>query len=195
VSTSGQHTIIQGSRSSELRIGILCVNVDPASREGLEVLVSQTPGAHVVDNVDRLVTPREVLRILDQFQHRVCVIDFDDGEESSRIAHKLRTGCGTAVNLFAASSDSNPEQIITAMRAPFTTAPCSARAWSKWPPSLPKPRPGCKQNRRAWRRKRSLATGRNGRFKIPLRIANNPSSYFAAQWAKMAKTPHPADCP
>jgi len=117
VSTSGQHTIIQGSRSSELRIGILCVNVDPASREGLEVLVSQTPGAHVVDNVDRLVTPREVLRILDQFQHRVCVIDFDDGEESSRIAHKLRTGCGTAVNLFAASSDSNPEQIITAMRA------------------------------------------------------------------------------
>ena len=117
MSTSGQHTIIQGSRSSELRIGILCVNVDPASREGLEVLVSQTPGAHVVDNVDRLVTPREVLRILDQFQHRVCVIDFDDGEESSRIAHKLRTGCGTAVNLFAASSDSNPEQIITAMRA------------------------------------------------------------------------------
>jgi len=117
VSTSGQQTVIQGSRSSELRIGILCINIDPVSREGLEVLVAQTPGAHVVDNVDRLITPREVMRMLEQFQHRVCVIDFDDGEESSRIAHKLRAGCGTAVNLFAASSDSSPEQIINAMRA------------------------------------------------------------------------------
>lgn len=117
MSTNTQQTIIQGSRSSELRIGILCINLDPVSREGLEVLVAQTPGAHIVDNVDRLITPREVLRMLEQFQHRVCVIDFDDGEESFRIAHKLRAGCGNSISLFAASSDSRPEQIITAMRA------------------------------------------------------------------------------
>jgi len=117
VSTTGQQSFMQGSRSSELRIGILCINVDPTSRENLEVMVAQTPGAHVVDNVDRLITPREVMRMLDQFQHRVCVIDFDDGEESVRIARKLRAGCGAAVILFAASSDSSPEQIRNAMRA------------------------------------------------------------------------------
>ena len=53
---------IRGSRSSERRIGILCINLDPVSRESLETLVAQTPGAHVVDNVDRHVTPREVMR-------------------------------------------------------------------------------------------------------------------------------------
>ena len=111
------HTIIQPSRNAELRIGILCINIDPASRDSLETLVSQTPGAHVVDNVDRLVTPREVTRMLEQFQHRVVVIDFDDGEESVRIARKLREGCDTSVSFFAASSDSRPDQIITAMRA------------------------------------------------------------------------------
>lgn len=116
MSTTGQQTVIQGSRSSELRIGVLCINLDPTSRENLELLVGQTPGAHVVDNVDRLVTPREVLRMLEQFHHRVCVIDFDDGEESSRIARKLKAGC-PGVILFAASSDSRPDQIITAMRA------------------------------------------------------------------------------
>ncbi len=116
MSTSGQHTLIQGSRASELRIGVLCVNMDPSSRESLEVLVPQTPGAHVVDNVDRLVTPREVMRMLDQFTSRVCVIDFDDGEESVRVARKLRSGC-PGVTLFAASADSHPDQIITAMRA------------------------------------------------------------------------------
>ena len=120
MSTSGQQSFIQGSRSSELRIGILCINVDPVSRESLEVLVAQMPGAHVIDNVDRLVTPREVMRMLDQFQHRVCVIDFDDGEESSRIAHKLHAGCGNTITLIAASSQSGPDQIIAAMRAGCT---------------------------------------------------------------------------
>ena len=116
MSTTGQQSVIHGSRSSELRIGVLCINIDPTSRESLELLVGQTPGAHVVDNVDRLVTPREVLRMLEQFTNRVCVIDFDDGEESFRIARKLRAGC-PGVTLFAASSDARPEQIITAMRA------------------------------------------------------------------------------
>ncbi len=117
MTTTGNQTMIRGSRASELRIGILCVNLDPASRDSLDVLVGQTPGAHVVDNVDRLVTPREVMRMLEQFQHRVCIIDFDDGEESVRICRKLREGCDPGISLFAASSDSRPDQIITAMRA------------------------------------------------------------------------------
>jgi len=55
--------------------------------------------------------------MLEQFQHRVVVIDFDDGEESVRIARKLRESCDPSISLFAASSDSRPDQIITAMRA------------------------------------------------------------------------------
>jgi len=112
-----QATTIQGSRSAELRIGIVCINVDPVSRDALETLVGQTPGAHIVDNVDWMVTPREVLRMLEQFQHRVCVIDFDEAEESARVTRKLREGCENSVTLFAASSDSRPDQIIGAMRA------------------------------------------------------------------------------
>ena len=34
MSTTGQHTLIQPSRGSELRIGVLCINIDPASRDG-----------------------------------------------------------------------------------------------------------------------------------------------------------------
>lgn len=108
---------LEASRSADLRIGVLCINVDPLSRENLEAFVAQSPGAHVVDNVDRLATPREVMRLLEQFQHRVVLIDFDEGEESARIARKLRAGCGDGVTLFAASSDSRSEQIIAAMRA------------------------------------------------------------------------------
>ena len=108
---------IRGSRSSERRIGILCINMDPVSREGLETLVAQTPGAHVVDNVDRHVNPREVMRMLEEFQHRVCVIDFDEGEESARTSQRIHEDCGTSVSIFAASSDAHPDQIIAAMRS------------------------------------------------------------------------------
>ena len=117
MSTTGSETIIRGSRNSERLIGILCIDLDPISRDKLEDLVTQTPGAHVVDNVDRHISPREVKRMLEQFQHRVCVIDFDEGEDSSLVARKLREGCDASVALFAASNDSRPDQIIGAMRA------------------------------------------------------------------------------
>ena len=107
---------IQGSRSSELAIGVLCINMDPASRERLEMLVAETPGAHVVDNVDRQVTAREVVSLLEQFQHRVCVIDFDEGEDSGRACQRLHDGGDGSVSLFAASCDSSPDHIIRAMR-------------------------------------------------------------------------------
>ena len=110
-------TTIMGSRSSELRIGILCINLDPVARESLETLAAQTPGAHLVDNVDTHITPREVVKMLEQFQHRICVIDFDDGEESDRISRRLRDGCDGGVNIFAASSDSHTDRIIAAMRS------------------------------------------------------------------------------
>ena len=114
---SDNPTMIRASRSSERRIGILCINMDVGSLERLESLVAHVPGAHVVDNVDRHISPREVMRLLEEFQRHVCVIDFDDGEDSARISQRLRDGCDSSVVIFAASSDSHPDQIIRAMRS------------------------------------------------------------------------------
>src|ERR1035441_774065 len=92
--------------------------MDAASRAILEVMVAQTPGAHVADVVDRYIVPREVMRMLESFQYRICVIDFDEGvEECCRIAQRLRDNCDKSINLFAASSDPNPDIIIAAMRS------------------------------------------------------------------------------
>jgi pilus assembly protein CpaE len=117
VSIFGHETIIRGSRNSERRIGLLCVGMDPSSLEKLEVIVSQVPGAHVVDNVDRHVSPREVMRMLEEFSRRICVINFDEGEESARASQRIRDGCDTTVSIFAASGDSHPDRIIKAMRS------------------------------------------------------------------------------
>ena len=108
------------SKAAKLRIGVLCINMDPGSRAALESLVVETPGTHLVDNVDRHVVPREVSRLLEPFQHRICVIDFDTGlEESCRLAERIRDNC-ERVALFAASSDSQSSSIISAMRAGCT---------------------------------------------------------------------------
>jgi pilus assembly protein CpaE len=112
-----EKVVLLGSRRSELRIGILCVNVDSASQEELRSLAAQTAGAYVVDNVDRHITAREVMRLLESFQHKVCLVDFDeDVEESHRISQRLRDTCDSSVNIFAASTDPDPERIIGAMR-------------------------------------------------------------------------------
>jgi pilus assembly protein CpaE len=109
-------TDIKSSRSSERRTGILCIGLDPNAREGLEFLITQAPGVHIADSVDQYVTPREAMRLLEQFRHRICLVDFDEGEQSLRVARALRDGCDAGMTLFAVSSDNNPDQIITAMR-------------------------------------------------------------------------------
>jgi len=116
MTTITDRTAVHGSRSSELSIGVLCINMDPSSRERLEMLVAQMPGAHLVDNVDRQISMREVLGLLEPFQHRVCVIDFDEGEESSRACQRLRDSSDGSLSIFAASNNASPEQIIRSMR-------------------------------------------------------------------------------
>ena len=117
---NGTETIIRGSRSSERRVGVLCIDLDSVSLERLENMITQAPGAHVVDNVDRHTTPREVMRMLDEFQRRICVINFDDGDESARACQRIRDGCDSSVSIFAASSDTHPDRIISAMRSGCT---------------------------------------------------------------------------
>ena len=112
-----EKVVIQGSRRSELRVGLLSINLDAGSQESLEGMVAQAPGAYVVGNVDRHITAREAMRMLEPFQQRVSVIDFDGSvEENGRIAQRLRDGCDNGMSIFAASSDPSPEAIIAAMR-------------------------------------------------------------------------------
>jgi pilus assembly protein CpaE len=109
------------AKAAKLRIGVLCINFDPDSRSALGSMVVQAPGAYLVDNVDRQIVPREVMRILESFQYRICVIDFDGGlEDSCRVAERLRDSCDSSVALFAASSDATPSNIIAAMRSGCT---------------------------------------------------------------------------
>jgi pilus assembly protein CpaE len=118
VTTTRTNLSIDSSPASKLRLGVLCISMDPGSRSTLEVMVGQTPGAHVVDNVDRRIVPREVMRLLEAFQYRICVIDFDEGvEECCGIVEHLRGNCDNSVSFFAASSDLNPDTIMAAMRS------------------------------------------------------------------------------
>ncbi len=113
-----EKVVLQGSRHSELRIGVLCIGMDAGSREGLDVLVVQTPGAYIVDNVDWHITPRETMKLLEPYQHRICVIDFDeDVEKGCRVAQRLRDGCDHSLGIFAAASNYDAEPIIAAMRS------------------------------------------------------------------------------
>jgi len=117
ISTDSQVTI-ERSQSAKLRVGVLAISMDPASRATLEVMVAQTPGAHLADNVDRHIVPREVMRMLEDFEYRICVIDFDESvEQSCRIAEHLRDNCDNTVSVVAACSDSAPDTIIAAMRS------------------------------------------------------------------------------
>jgi pilus assembly protein CpaE len=118
VTTSEFKQSIDSSKSAKLNIGVLCIGLDPDTLGTLEVMVAQTAGAHVVDNVDRHIVPREVMRMLENFQYRICVIDFDEGLEAScQVADRLRHSCDKTINLFAASSDPNSDAIIAAMRS------------------------------------------------------------------------------
>src|SRR5512141_2141913 len=102
-------TDIRSSRSADRRTGILCIALDPNTKDTLEFLITQAAGAHVVDNVDQHVTPREAMRRLEEFRHKICLVDFDEGEESLRVSRALRDGCDSSMTIFAVSSDSNPD--------------------------------------------------------------------------------------
>lgn len=113
--------MIERASAAKLRIGVVCVGMDRDSHAALEIMVGDKPGAHVLDNVDSRIAPRELMRMLEPFQYRVCVIDFNgDPDEGCRIAERLRNSCDHSLNLFAAATDSNPEHIIAAMRSGCT---------------------------------------------------------------------------
>jgi pilus assembly protein CpaE len=110
-------SVLERSEESKRRMGVLCLNLDSGAKTSLDAMVVQTPGAYVLDNLDLSVAPREVGKMLEPFQHKICVVDLDQEiEEGIRTCQRLRDGCEGTI-IFAASSDRDPDQIVAAMRA------------------------------------------------------------------------------
>lgn len=119
--SSSPSLVIERAQAAKLRIGVLCIDMEPGACEVLEALISDKAGAHVVDNVDSRIVPREIMRMLEPFQYRICVIDFhEDVQEGCRIAERFRAACDNTIHLFAAATNSSPANIIAAMRSGCT---------------------------------------------------------------------------
>jgi pilus assembly protein CpaE len=119
--TSTTRSSVESSAAAKLRVGVLCIDLDPGDFASLEVMVAQTAGAHIVDNVDQRIVSREVIRILEDFQFRICIIDFDQGLEAcTRIAENLRDNTDNRISLIAASSDTSADTVMAAMRSGCT---------------------------------------------------------------------------
>ncbi len=100
------------------RIAVIAVCLDPASYQTMSNLMAAVPGAVVIGNLDHYAgAEREIGRALDLARARVCFIDYDQNrEEAIWITERLRSEYPD-VHSFAVSAYSEPDGIITAMRA------------------------------------------------------------------------------
>ncbi len=100
------------------RIAVIAVYLDPASYQTMSNLMAAVPGAVVIGNLDHYAgAEREIGRALDLAHARVCFIDYDQNrEEAIWITERLRSEYPD-VHSFAVSAYSEPDGIITAMRA------------------------------------------------------------------------------
>src|SRR5438067_846221 len=100
------------------RVAIAGVCLDTQTYKALSHFVIPITGASAVGNIDRYVgADREVGRLLERGQGRICIIDFDQNtDEAMWVAERLRSE-HPDIFVFAASAYSDPDRIIAAMRA------------------------------------------------------------------------------
>ncbi len=100
------------------RIAIVGVCLEAHAHNALSHFIMPVPGAVAVGNLERYVgAEREVGRLLEGAYSRICIIDFDQNpDEAMWIAERLHSEYPD-VYVFAASSNSQPDRIIAAMRA------------------------------------------------------------------------------
>lgn len=106
------------SSDFQTKLAVTGVCLDAVVYRALTQLVNGIPGGSVLGNADRYQgADRDVARILDRAQTRICVIDFDvNFEEALSTAERLVADC-PEVFVFAISSRQEPDTIIAAMRA------------------------------------------------------------------------------
>ncbi len=107
-----------GTVERSARVGVMAVCLDATSYEALSHFMAGVPGAVIIGNLDHYVgVEREIGRALDLAQTRICFIDYDrNTEEAIWMTERLRSEYPD-VHSFAVSAYSEPEAIITAMRA------------------------------------------------------------------------------
>lgn len=100
------------------RVAVMAVCLDPTSYHAVSQFVAGVPGAVMVGNLDHYAgAEREIGRALDFAHTRVCFVDFDQSaDEAIWVTERLRSEFPD-VHTFAVSAFSEPEGIITAMRA------------------------------------------------------------------------------
>jgi len=111
-------TAVQNVGSKPARVGVVGVCLDLQSINAITHCVTSIAGAAVLGNVERYVgAEREAARSLESSQNKICIIDYDQNpDEAIWITERLRNE-QPEISTFALSAYSQPERIITAMRA------------------------------------------------------------------------------
>ena len=107
-----------GSSSTNPRVGVVGVCLDNPSYNAISHFILAVPGAMALGTVDHYIgAEREVAKALQNATNRICIIDYDqNNDEALWITERIRAEFPD-VYVFAASTYSQPERIIAAMRA------------------------------------------------------------------------------
>lgn len=100
------------------RIAVTTIGLDPVSYRALAHFMAGVPGTVMAANLDRYAgSEREIGRAGEQARTRICFLDYDQSpEEAVWITERLKVDYPD-IQVFAVSSNSEPERIIVAMRA------------------------------------------------------------------------------
>jgi pilus assembly protein CpaE len=101
-----------------VRIAVIAVCTDRTSYSALSHFVATLPGAMLMGELDHYHgAEREIERALGRGKTRVCIVDYDQNPaDAIWLTERLRSE-HPDISVFAASSSSEPEKIIGAMRA------------------------------------------------------------------------------
>jgi len=100
------------------RIAVTTVGLDQISYRALAHFMAGVPGTVMAANLDRYAgAEREIGRAGEQARTRICFLDYDQSpEEAVWVTERLKVDYPD-IQVFAVSSNSEPERIIVAMRA------------------------------------------------------------------------------
>jgi pilus assembly protein CpaE len=107
--------------TNKASIAVTTVGLDPISCRALANFMEGVPGAAIASNIDGYSgAEREVGRAGDHARLRLCFIDYDKNtDQAIWITEHLRTNYPD-VHIFAVSANTEPDQIIAAMRVGCT---------------------------------------------------------------------------
>jgi pilus assembly protein CpaE len=102
----------------ENKVAVTGICLDPNTYRALTQAITGISGSAALGNADRYQgADRDIARLLDKAQTKVCVIDYDTNINEALAATERLAVDRPDIFVFATSSRAEPEQIIAAMRA------------------------------------------------------------------------------